>query len=159
MIAFLTHGGMLMDHKSILIGPSPVDTTKALCGEDLPIDLSNLSASFSNDLAVKTFMPGLSFQTTIGCSAKPAVMNAFLSHLCTPDEARRCKSRVARPPREDLSQRPFKHLFHRLVSPSSTKAVDLRVSYSKKPVHNGIVSGFGHVLLRNCVFTLHTAAH
>lgn len=53
-----------------LMGRSPARTTKTPSSRDLPFDLSILSVSFSNDLALQTFMPSLLFWAMIGCSWK-----------------------------------------------------------------------------------------
>lgn len=65
-----TWKGYSVEHRPALMGQSPVRTTKTSCSRDLLFDLYILSVSFSNDLAVKTFMPSLLFWAMIGCSSK-----------------------------------------------------------------------------------------
>lgn len=135
-----TWRGCSVEHKPALMGQSPVRTTKTSCSRDLPFDLSILSVSFSNDLAVQTFMPSLLFWAMIGCSSK---LRSVLRDECI--SLTFMSPQPRQPPMNLLWCDPCKKTFHKdlfsntffpahiiPVNPSNTKAFELWVSFAWK---------------------------
>lgn len=129
-----------VEHRPALMGRSPVRTTKTSCSRDLLFDLSILSVSFSNDLAVQTFMPSLLFWAMIGCSSKlrSALCDGCISLTFISPQPRQppmnllwcdpCKKTF----HADLSSNPFFSSHIIPFSPSNTNAFELWLSFAWK---------------------------
>lgn len=146
------------------MGRSPVRTTKTPCSRDLPFDLSILSVSFSNDLAMQTFMLSLLFWAMIGCSSKlrSAQCDGCVSlTFMSPHQPRQ-------PPMNLLWCDPCEKTFHEdlssnvlfsaniiPVSPSNTKAFGFPVSFAWKGLcvtaqYKGLIACFSAVVHLLC---------
>lgn len=163
-----TWRGYSVEHRPALMGQSPVRTTKTSCSRDLPFDLSILSVSFSNDLAVQTFMPSLLFWAMIGCSSK---LRSVLCDECisltfmsppNPDSHQWifCGATPARRPfMKTFPQTPFfPHTSSRLAQATQRRLSSGCPSLEKSMCY-GTMRELDHMLLCGCAFTLNAAAH
>ncbi len=148
-----------------LMGRSLVRTSKTLCSRDLVFDLSILSVSFSNDLAVQTFMPSLLFWAMIGCSSKlrSAQCDGCVSlTFMSPHQPRQppmnllwcdpCEKTF----HEDLSSNTFfLHTSSRLAWATQRRLGSWCPSL-EKPMCNGTVRWLDRMLfLRLCIYSAH----